>query len=98
MKRFIFRRDPKYHNTAATRIMDEVLTYIPANRHVLVLIIQDITSIMQSGPGVYYVTKDLPKNANVIRSDVRHYFYRYVVLNKKKRIQTFLIPRNVPFL
>lgn len=93
MKRFIHLRNPRYNEAAAVRIMDEVLSHIPDNKHVVVLVQQDLKVLEHSPPGVYYVTKKLPVNANVLFSDVKHYFYRYVVLNKKKRIQTFLIPR-----
>ena len=93
MKRFIIRRDPKYHGRAAVRILDEVLCHVPSNKHIAVFIFQDIKVLENSPPGVYYVTDKLPVGAKVIRSDSRHYFYRYVVLNKKKRFQTFLLPR-----
>ena len=98
MKRFIIRHDPRYHRKAAIRILDEVLCHIPNNKHIMVFIFQDIHVLENSPAGVYYVTDKLPVGANVIRSDTQHYFYRFVVFNKKKRIQTFLIPRNVPFI
>ena len=94
MKRYICRQNPKYHRQAAIRIISEVLDHIPDKQKVMVLIEQDIKALTKSGPGVYYVVTELPKNANVIISDVGHYFYRFQVCNKKKRIQTFLIPRN----
>ena len=97
MKRFIFRHDPKSHGKAAIRIISEILCHIPNNKKVLVLIEQDIKTLAKFEPGVYYVTTELPKNVNVIFSDVGHYFYRFRVLNKKKRIQTFLLPRNPRF-
>ena len=53
----------------------------------MVLIEQDIKAITKSGPGVYYVVTELPKNANVVFSDVGNYFYRFQVCNNKKRIQ-----------
>lgn len=94
MKRFICRHDPKYHRQASVRIILEVLSHISDKQKVLVLIEQDIKTLTKSGPGVYYVTTELPKNANVVFSDVGHYFYRFQVCDKRKRIQTFLIPRN----
>ena len=93
MKRFIYRKDPMYHDRAALRIMSEVLNHIPDNKHIMVFIQQDLKVLQNAKPGVYYVTDKLPVNAKVIRADVHHYFYRYVVMNKKKRIQTFLIIR-----
>ena len=97
MKRFIIRRDPKYHGKAAVRILDEILSRVPNSKHIVVFVFQDLKTLENSPAGVYYVTDKLPVGAKVIRSDNGHYFYRYVVLNKKKRIQTFLMPRNVPF-
>lgn len=94
MKRFICRQDPKYHQSAAIRIICEVLKHIPNDKIVFVLMDQDIKFLMRSGPGVYYVTTKRPLGLKVIHSDVRHYFYLFRVINKKKRIQTFLIPRT----
>ena len=94
MKRFICRRDPKYHLSAAIRIISEVLKHIPNDKIVFVLINQDIKALMKSGPGVYYIATQRPPGLKVIHSDVRHYFYLFRVVNKKKRIQTYLIPRN----
>lgn len=93
MKKFICRRDPRHHQSAAIRIISEVLTHIPNDKIVFVLMNQDIKALMKSGPGVYYVTTQRPLGLKVINSEVRHYFYLIRVLNKKKRIQTFLIPR-----
>ena len=93
MKRFICRQAPKYYEPAAIRIISEVLTHIPNDKIVFVLMDQDIKALMQSGPGVYYVTTQRPLGLEVISSDVRHYFYLFRTRNKKKRIQTFLIPR-----
>ena len=94
MKRFICRRDPKYHQAAAIRIICEVLTHIPSNKTVFVLMDQDIKFLMHCGPGVYYVTTQRPPGLKVIHSDVRHYFYLFRAVNKKNRIQTYLIPRH----
>lgn len=93
MKRFIIRRDPKNRGKAAIRILDEVLSHVPCTKHIVVFVFQDIKTLENSPAGVYYVTDKLPVGAKVIHSDNGHYFYRYVVLNKKKRIQTFLLPR-----
>ena len=93
MKRFIYNRCSTNYKNAAIRIMDEILNYIPSEKHIIVFIFQDLNILENLPSGVYYVTDKLPVNANVIKSDVKHYFYRYVVLNKKKRIQTYLIPR-----
>ena len=93
MKRFIIRRDSKYRGKAAIRILDEVLSHVPSTKHIVVFVFQDIKTLENSPTGVYYVTGKLPVGTKVIRSDNGHYFYRYVVLNKKKRIQTFLLPR-----
>ncbi|MBQ2836034.1 MAG: hypothetical protein IJE68_04300 [Clostridia bacterium] len=93
MKRFICRQNPRYHQLAAIRIITEVLTHIPNDKIVFVLMDQDIKALMRSGPGVYYVATQRPLGLKVIHSDVRHYFYLFRVINKKNRIQTFLIPR-----
>ena len=93
MKRFIYNRCSTNYKNAAIRIMDEILNHIPSEKHIIVFIFQDLNILENLPAGVYYVTNKLPVNANVIKSDVKHYFYRYVVLNKKKRIQTYLIPR-----
>lgn len=93
MKRFLYNRNSINYKAAAVRIMDEILSHVPNNKHVAVLVFQDLKVLENSRAGVYYVTEKLPVNANVIESDVKHYFYRFVVLNKRKRIQTFLIPR-----
>ena len=90
MKRFICRKDPKYHPTAAMRIVCEVLTHIPDDKVVFVLMDQDIKYLMHSGPGVYYVTTQQPPDVKIIHSDVRHYFYLFRTINKKKRIQNHL--------
>lgn len=93
MKRFIYRHNEKYHMNAAIRIMDEVLNHIPDNKKVLVLINQDLKALMHCEPGVYYVATERPLGVELLSSDVRHYFYLFRIRNKKKRIQTFLIPR-----
>jgi len=93
MKRFIYRQNKKYHMNAAIRIMNEVLNYIPNNKKVLILISQDINYLMHSEPGVYYVATERPLGVELVSSDVCHYFYLFRIRNKKKRIQTFLIPR-----
>ena len=93
MKRFIISRDPKYHHNAAIRIMAEILSHVPENKHIIVFIFQDLKTLENSPAGVYYVTIQPPVGGKVIRSDALHYCYRFVVLNNKKRIQTFLIPR-----
>ena len=95
MKRFLIRRDPKYHSKAAVRIMDEVLSHVPSNKHIAVFVFQDIKTLENSPPGVYYVVNKVPLSPKIIRADTHNYFYRYVVLNNDKRIQTFLVPRNV---
>ena len=77
MKRFIYNRSSVNYKAAAVRIMDAVLSLIPSNKHVVVLVLQDLKVLENSRTGVYYVTDKLPVNANVIESDVKHY------INKK---------------
>jgi len=98
MKRFICRRNPKYHQAAAIRIIGEILNYVPDNKKIMALIQQDIKSLMRFGPGVYYVTDKRPLGVKVLSSNVCHYFYWYQIINSKKRIQTFLIPRQSRFI
>ena len=93
MKRFIYRHNEKYRMNAAIRIMDEVLSQIPDAKKVFVLINQDINYLLRSEPGVYYVAEKRPSGVELISSDVRHYFYLFRIRNKKKRIQTFIVPR-----
>ena len=94
MKRFIYRYNPIYHKSAAIRIICEVLKDVPNNKVVFVFMNQDIEALLKSGPGVYYIAKELPSGIKILDSSVHHYFYLIKVINKKKRIQRFVIPRN----
>ena len=93
MKKIVCRRDTKCHLNAAWRIMFEVLDYIPYKEHIMVLIQQDIIALLKNGAGTYYVTKDLPANANVKSSEVHHYFYLFRIFNDRKKLRTYLVPR-----
>lgn len=93
MKKFIYRHAKKYHINAAIRIIQEVLTHIPDSKKVLVLINQDLKYLMSLEPGAYYVASERPLGVELVSSDVRHYFYLFKIKNKKKRVQTFIVPR-----
>ena len=43
--------------------------------------------------GAYYVASERPLGVELVSSEVRHYFYLFKIKNKKKRIQTFIVPR-----